>query len=49
MLLVGDVHGCFEELQALLRKCGYREGEDVLIFVGDLVNKGARSEEVRGC
>jgi hypothetical protein len=46
VLLVGDVHGCFEELQELLRKCGYREGEDVLILVGDLVNKGPRSAEV---
>ena len=39
-LVVGDVHGCIEELDALLAKAGFREGKERLIFIGDLVGKG---------
>lgn len=46
VILVGDVHGCVEELRRLLRKCGYRRGEDIVVQVGDLVNKGPASAEV---
>ncbi len=35
------------ELQALLDKLRYRQGVDVLLSVGDLVNKGPDSEKVR--
>lgn len=35
-----------DELQALLQKLGYRRGPDVLLSVGDLVNKGLDSEQV---
>lgn len=47
VLIVGDIHGCHAELQALLAKCDYRPGEDVLLLVGDLVNKGPMSKQVR--
>ena len=43
---VGDVQGCFDELQDLLREVGFRRGEDRLWFVGDLVNRGPRSLDV---
>ena len=46
MIIIGDVHGCFDELKLLLAKCEYEEGKDMLIFVGDLVNKGPKSCEV---
>ncbi|KAI3431836.1 hypothetical protein D9Q98_010588 [Chlorella vulgaris] len=46
VLIVGDIHGCHAELQALLAKCDYRPGEDVLLLVGDLVNKGPMSKQV---
>lgn len=36
-LVIGDVHGCYDELVALLGK--YRENRHV-VFVGDLVDKG---------
>jgi len=42
---VGDVHGCYEELCALLDKVSYQE-RDTLIFAGDLVNKGPQSAAV---
>jgi Calcineurin-like phosphoesterase len=42
VIAIGDVHGCIDELQELLRRCDYRPG-DLLIFLGDLVSKGPDS------
>lgn len=42
-LVIGDVHGCLDELRALLAEAGFRPGEDALVSVGDLVNKGPDS------
>ena len=44
-IIVGDVHGCAEELRLLLRKCGYAKG-DRLVLAGDLVAKGPDSQGV---
>jgi predicted phosphodiesterase len=44
-LFIGDVHGCAEELDALLRECGYLRGDRV-VLVGDLVAKGPDSAGV---
>lgn len=44
-VVVGDVHGCLDELQALVRNCGFGAG-DKLCFVGDLVAKGPDSAGV---
>jgi uncharacterized protein YacL (UPF0231 family) len=41
-LIVGDVHGCREELEDLLVESGWAEG-DQLVQVGDLVAKGPDS------
>jgi len=55
--LIGDVHGCFDELEALMVKLGYviesrspyrvthPEGRR-LVFVGDLVDRGPKTPEV---
>ena len=39
-LAIGDVHGCLEELRELLEAVRYVAGEDRLVFVGDLVDRG---------
>ena len=44
-VLIGDVHGCVDELEALVVACGVRPGDDV-ILVGDLVAKGPDSQGV---
>jgi len=41
-LIVGDVHGCRRELEALLDRAAFTAG-DRLIFVGDLVARGPDS------
>lgn len=46
VIIVGDVHGCLDELQTLLSLCGYQHGMDLVIQVGDLVNKGPYSSNV---
>lgn len=44
-LIVGDVHGCLEELEALLGVVAFRPPEDRLVSVGDLVGKGPHGAE----
>ena len=46
VIVVGDVHGCLTELELLLKKCAYSSDTDILVFVGDLVNKGPDSAGV---
>lgn len=43
---IGDVQGCFAELQALLMEIRFNPNEDTLWFTGDLVNRGPQSLEV---
>lgn len=41
MIVIGDVHGCFDTLQALLSKLP----DDDICFVGDLIDRGPKSKE----
>ena len=43
---IGDVQGCFDELQTLLERVCFNREHDKLWFVGDLVNRGPKSLEV---
>jgi hypothetical protein len=47
-LIIGDIHGCIDELQALLRACDWTPA-DRLILAGDLVAKGPDSLAVVRC
>ena len=44
--VVGDIQGCYEELQALLDEIRFDFRTDTLWLTGDLVNRGPRSLEV---
>jgi len=56
--IIGDIHGCFEELRELLKKLGYvvrKNGAEIevvapehrkAIFVGDLTDRGPNSPDV---
>ncbi|MEM8594407.1 MAG: metallophosphoesterase [Pseudomonadota bacterium] len=57
---IGDVHGCFDSLEALLKALGYvhdgdcfryagEDGPRKVIFVGDLVDRGPRIRDVMHC
>ena len=49
--VIGDIHGCDDELRELLEKLGYDEDfahpeNRRLVFVGDLVDRGPKTPEV---
>src|ERR1043165_8038587 len=44
-IILGDVHGCFDELQQLLGEFHFDPAQDVLISVGDIVDRGPRVKE----
>ena len=43
--VIGDLQGCYGELQDLLTQLDFQHGRDTLWLVGDIVNRGANSLE----
>lgn len=46
LVFVGDIHGCADELQKLLKRVKFDESTDHLIAVGDTISKGPKNVEV---
>jgi len=42
-IVIGDIHGCLEEFDELLRVVEYRPGQDRLVLCGDLLDRGPDS------
>ncbi|MCL2193546.1 MAG: metallophosphoesterase [Treponema sp.] len=40
----GDIHGCFDELEHELKEFGFNKAQDRLFCVGDLIDRGPKSE-----
>ncbi|KAH8423472.1 putative serine/threonine-protein phosphatase [Aspergillus melleus] len=43
LIMIGDVHGCKEELETLLEQIEFDEESDHLVFTGNLIDKGPDS------
>ena len=41
--VMSDIHGCYDEFRALLKKIHFKHQEDQLYLVGDLINRGPKS------
>lgn len=46
MFVVGDIHGCLDQLEAKLSSLGFDKSKDKLFALGDLVDRGPKSAEV---
>ena len=43
---IGDIHGCYDQLLALLKKIPINFKQDTLVFMGDYIDRGPHSVEV---
>ncbi|MBW2018823.1 MAG: serine/threonine protein phosphatase [Deltaproteobacteria bacterium] len=43
---VGDIHGCFDKLVSLMQMLEIDWDKDVLVFIGDYIDRGPHSKEV---
>nr|WP_090993883.1 metallophosphoesterase family protein [Paenibacillus sp. OK003] len=44
--VISDIHGCYDEFNALLEQAAYDPKQDELILLGDYVDRGPKSKEV---
>lgn len=45
-IVIGDIHGCLAKLKMLLDKVDYDENQDLLILLGDFIDRGPDSKGV---
>ena len=43
---IGDIHGCYDKLKALMEKIPIDFTRDTLVFIGDYIDRGSHSVEV---
>ena len=43
---IGDIHGCFDQLQALIKNLDIDQQCDSLVFIGDYIDRGCAVKEV---
>jgi serine/threonine protein phosphatase 1 len=43
---IGDIHGCYDRLKALMEKIPIDCSRDTLVFIGDYIDRGPNSVEV---
>jgi len=44
--VIGDVHGCFDELMALFKNIEVQDNDARYVFVGDLLDRGPKNVEM---
>ncbi len=44
--IIGDIHGCYDELKLLLKKINFNFKNDKLWITGDLISRGPKSVEI---
>lgn len=42
--IIGDIHGCFDDVQSILKQLNFDKSKDRLFSVGDLIDRGNNSE-----
>ena len=43
---IGDIHGCYDKLRALMDRIPIDMTRDTLVFIGDYIDRGPRSFDV---
>jgi len=46
ILAIGDIHGCYPKLVKLIEKIKLNPEKDLLVFLGDYIDRGDQSKEV---
>ena len=46
LIAIGDIHGCYGLLLSLMEQIDFKPDEDVLVFLGDYIDRWSQSREV---
>ena len=46
IFIIGDIHGCLDTLKKLINKIDWRPEKDMLIFLGDYIDRGPKPKGV---